>query len=88
MRKIKTCLNEYLGVNIISNELVEIENKIKYNRGIKFAVGKKVFDSTNNHTKNVFLVVRAGKYKVSGKSYNKKDYLTTQSESIISCMQD
>ena len=52
--KLKLVLNEYLGVNIISNELVEIKNEIKYNISVKFAVGKKVIDSTKNYTKIVF----------------------------------
>ena len=70
--KLKLVLNKYLGVNIISDNFIDIENEIKYNISIKFSKGKKVIDSTNNHTKSVFLMVRKDIYKVSSDEYNKK----------------
>ena len=76
--KLKHVLNKYLGVNIISDNFIDIENEIKYNISIKFSKGKKVIDSTNNHTKSVYLMVRKDIYKVSFDEYNKKKNLMIQ----------
>lgn len=70
--KLKQTLNKHLGTKIINNNLLDIENEIKYNINIKIGVGKIVINSTNTHTKSVFLMVKAGKYIISNNKLNKK----------------